>query len=116
MFPENPFLQLVLPRARRALGRIQSLIWSEVAPVSCSFAGACVEPLPFDSAKKLAFKPVRLPFHWGRLFDQGWFHQEIPAVSTGGAPLYLHWDDQGEGTAYLDGVPYYGLGILTAKR
>lgn len=110
MFPENPFLQLTLPRAIRALSRVQSLIWVEIAPVPCSFAGARSEPVTWASARKLAFTPVQLPFHWGRLFDQGWFKLEIPRVKTKG-PVYLQWRDQGEGTAYLNGVPFYGFDV-----
>jgi alpha-mannosidase len=66
--------------------------------------------LTWDAARKLAYKPVQLPFHWGRLFDQGWFKLELPKVKAKG-PLYIHWDDQGEGTVYVDGVPYYGFDV-----
>jgi alpha-mannosidase len=110
MLPENPFLQLTLPRANRALSRIQSLIWTEIAPVSCSFAGSQAAPVTWESARKLAFKPVRLPFRWGRLFDQGWFKLDLPRVKTK-ERLYLHWNDQGEGTLYIEGVPFYGFDI-----
>jgi len=110
MFPENPFLQLTLPRVSRALHGIQALIWKEIAPVSCRFAGAQAAPLKWEAARKLSYKPIRLPFHWGRLFDQGWFQLEIPKVKAKG-PVYLHWDDQGEGTAYVDGVPFYGFDV-----
>jgi alpha-mannosidase len=110
MLPENPFLQLTLPRVSRALSRIQSLIWTEIAPVSCLFGGAQAAPVPWELARKLAYKPVRLPFRWGQLFDQGWFQLEIPKVKAKG-PVYLHWEDQGEGTLYLDGVPFYGFDV-----
>jgi alpha-mannosidase len=110
MFPDNPFLQLTFPRVSRALARIQSLIWTEVAPVSCSFAGSQASPLLWESARKLSFTPVELPFHWGHLFDVGWFRLDLPQV-TATDPLYLHWDDQGEGTVYLEGVPFYGFDV-----
>ena len=110
MLPENPFLQLTLPRVSRALSRIESLIWTEMALVPCLFGGAHTTPVTWESARKLAYKPVRLPFHWGRLFDQGWFKLDIPRVKAKG-PVYLHWNDQGEGTAYLDGVPFYGFDV-----
>ena len=108
MLPENPFLQLTLPRASRALTRLQALIWTEVAPVSCAFAGAQAAPVKWEAARKLVYKPIQLPFHWGQLFDQGWFKLELPKVK---GPVYLHWDDQGEGTVYLGGVPYYGFDV-----
>jgi len=110
MLPDNPFLQLTLPRVSRALSRVQLLIWKEIAPVACSFGGAHAVPLKWESARKLAYKPIRLPFHWGKLFDQGWFRLDLPKVKTKG-PVYLHWHDQGEGTAYLDGVPFYGFDV-----
>jgi alpha-mannosidase len=110
MLPDNPFLQLTLPRANRALSRLQGLIWTEVAPVPCAFAGSFATPVTWEAARKLAFKPVRFPFQWGRLFDQGWFRLDLPRVKAKG-PVYLHWQDQGEGTVYLDGVPFYGFDV-----
>ena len=112
MLPENPFLQLVLPRVSRALSRVQSCIWSEVEGVPCFFAGARAVPVTMDSARNLKFRPVELPLHWGMLFDQGWFRLELPKAARGtNRPLYLHWNDQGEGTAYIDGVPFYGFDV-----
>ncbi|MEI8310882.1 MAG: glycoside hydrolase family 38 C-terminal domain-containing protein, partial [Verrucomicrobiota bacterium] len=110
MFPQNPFLQLTLPRAVKAIARVEAQIWSEIEPVDCAFGGAFEEPVSFDKAKKLAFRPIRLPFHWGKVFDQGWFRLKIPAEKSR-EPLYLHWNDQGEGTAYIDGVPFYGFDV-----
>lgn len=110
MLTENPFLQLTTPRVLRAFGRLQKMIWKEIAPVAVSYAGNQVELLPFKEARKKKFKPVKLPFHWGQLFDQGWFKLEIPRVKADGQ-IYLHWEDQGEGTAYIDGVPYYGFDV-----
>jgi alpha-mannosidase len=110
MFPANPLLQLTLPRVNRALSRIQLLVWNEVAPVACSFAGAEASPKSWEAAKTLSYAPVELPFHWGKLFDVGWFKLELPNVTTKD-PIYLHWNDQGEGTAYLDGVPFYGFDV-----
>src|SRR5262249_18230544 len=109
-FPANPFLQLTLPRVNPALDRLQKLIWREVAPVRVSFAGNQPEHLNFDQARRRNFKPVKLPHHWGQLFDQGWFKLDLPKI-TGREHLYLHWLDQGEGTVYLDGTPYYGFDV-----
>jgi alpha-mannosidase len=110
MLPDNPFLQLTIPRATRTLSRLHALIWKEVAAVPCSFAGSRPVPVVWESARKLAYKPVDFPFRWGQLFDQGWFKLRVPRVEEKGT-IYLHWDDQGEGTAYVDGVPYYGFDV-----
>jgi alpha-mannosidase len=110
MLPENPFLQLTMPRAGRALERLKEMIWTEIAPVPVSFSGAGPNATRWEAARKLSYKPVRLPFHWGKLFDCGWFKLELPRVKTKG-PVYLHWHDQGEATAYLDGVPFYGFDV-----
>ena len=110
MLTQNPFLQLTLPRAIKALSRVESLIWTEVSPVECAFGGSFREPILFDKAKRLKFQPIKLPFHWGQAFDQGWFRLTLPARKER-EPLYLHWNDQGEGTAYIEGVPYYGFDV-----
>ncbi|HEX4141582.1 MAG TPA: glycoside hydrolase family 38 C-terminal domain-containing protein, partial [Candidatus Methylacidiphilales bacterium] len=110
MLPDNPFLQLTLPRVHAAVGRLQALLWQEVAPVACSFAGAGAVPVTWEAAHKLKFKSIQLPFHWGRLFDVGWFKLVLPPVLPKGQ-LYLNWQDQGEGTAYVDGVPYFGFDV-----
>ncbi|MBN8709112.1 MAG: alpha-mannosidase [Verrucomicrobia bacterium] len=110
MLPDNPFLQLVLPRAHSVLDRIQSLIWVRAGAVACEFGGAFRDAIPFDQAKALSYEPVKLPFHWGQIFDRGWFRVRVPE-SAGGRPLYLHWRDQGEGTVYIDGTPYYGFDV-----
>jgi alpha-mannosidase len=110
MVPENPFLQLTLPRVTQALARVQASIWHEVAPVPVSFGGTSASHVDLYAARDRLYRKVELPFHWGRLFDQGWFRLDLPpAAST--TPLYLHWQDQGEGTAYIDGLPYYGFDV-----
>jgi alpha-mannosidase len=110
MFPTTPFLQLTIPRVLRALDRVKGEIWREVAPVTISFGGSQPEHISFAEARKRKFKRVSLPFHWGKLFDQGWFRLDIPRVKDS-SQLYLHWQDQGEGTLYLDGTPYYGFDV-----
>ncbi len=110
MFPDNPFLQLTLARALTLLGRLPATFWTETAAIPCCYAGSVARPIPFADACRQTFEPVKLPFHWGRLFDQGWFRLDLPSVE-GDGPLYLHWNDQGEGTAYIDGVPFYGFDV-----
>lgn len=111
MLPENPFLQLVLPRATSAFERIQAAIWSPVVDIRCEFGGSFATAISFDEARSLRYEQVTLPFCWGSLFDHGWFRLAIPALGDGEDALYLHWSDQGEGTVYIDGVPYYGFDV-----
>jgi len=51
---------------------------------------------------------VKVGEAWGKLYDQRWFHIEIPAPDKGRA-WTLEWRDQGEATLYVDGLPYYGF-------
>jgi alpha-mannosidase len=108
MLPDNPFLQLVLPRAASVLGRLQALIWSPEADVEVAFGGSFVDPMGVEEASELSFRTVELPFSWGNLFEQGWFRVLLPEHS---GELYLHWYDQGEGTVYRNGVPFYGFDV-----
>ena len=112
MFADNPFLQLTFPRVARALGDLKGCLWQEVPELGVSFSGASEKIFDFQTACGLSYKEIELPFCWGRLFEQGWFRLELPELpATDSGPLYLFWDDQGEGTAYVDGVPYYGFDV-----
>lgn len=106
----NPFLQLTMPRVRRADQRLRLLLWHEVAPVEVSYADGEQDGLDVEQARDVSFSKVELPFHWGRLMRTRWFKLAFPDTESDG-PLYLHWRDQGEGTLYLDGVPYYGFDV-----
>ncbi len=106
----QPFLQLTLPRAHKTLGRLKKMIWGIPQPLPVTFAGAHNLQIPVESARKRSFTPVELPFHWGRLMYQGWFHVDFPAAAPG-KTRWLRWDDQGEGTLYLNGVPHYGFDV-----
>ncbi len=110
MLKQNPFLQLTLPRVAKALSRVEARIWSDVADVPCEFGGAFEKPISYREACKLKFQPIQAPFPWGRLFDQGWFRLTLPR-RVHGDEVFLQWRDQGEGTAYVKGVPYYGFDV-----
>ncbi len=58
---------------------------------------------------RLTYKPVELPFHWGKLFDRGWFRLELPRTKTKGASLPA-LERPGGRHAYIGGVPFYGFG------
>ncbi|MCC5844051.1 MAG: alpha-mannosidase [Verrucomicrobia bacterium] len=108
--PQNPFLQLTPPRVVKALNHLRSLIWEHPEPVNVSFSASRDEDIPFAKAKMLSYTPVTLPFAWGKLFQTGWFHLELPPPASG-SPRYLHWRDQGEGTLFFEETPYYGFDV-----
>jgi len=110
MLPESPFLQTTYHRVDRALARIGEMIWSPVEELPISFGGARPDFIGCEEAERLEYSPIKLPFHWGKLFDQGWFRIELP-VSRRAADLYLHWIDQGEATVYVEGKPFYGFDV-----
>jgi len=114
MLTDNPFLQLTYPRLKASEERVKRLIWHKVADVTVAFAGNTSEHRTHAATAELMFKPVTLPFIWGQLFDQGWFEIRLPAklpAPPAKSPLYLHWNDQGEGTLYVDGMPHYGFDV-----
>ena len=54
---------------------------------------------------------MRAGEEWGRLYDQRWCRVTIPA----GGGRWLHWDEQGEATLFVDGVPFYGFDVAHFK-
>lgn len=108
-----------MPRVVGALGRLESLIWHKVSDLECAFGGSGPQYQGWAEAKKAKFRKVKLPFSWGRIFDEGWFELKVTSWSSDG---WLCWRDDGEGTLYVDGVPYYGFDVahrfckLPAKR
>ena len=110
-FPQNPFLQLTLPRVQGALTRLQKELWEDPVPVEVAFAGSHRDALPFSEARERDYKPVALPFTWGKLFETGWFHLKFPDADATDRPRFLQWHDQGEGTLFLEETPYYGFDV-----
>jgi len=106
--PANPFLQLTTPRVLSSLARLRESIWEEIGDVECFFGGAVPRSLGFKEALGLDYRKVRLPFEWGRVFDEGWFEL---GISDWPKDAYLCWMDDGEGPLHVDGVPYYGFDV-----
>lgn len=108
-----------MPRVTGALKRLEASIWHKVSDVQCAFGGSGPRSQSWDEARKANFRPVKLPFSWGRLFDEGWFELKVASWPSDG---WLCWRDDGEGTLYADGLPYYGFDVahrfckLPAKR
>jgi alpha-mannosidase len=108
MLSDNPFLQLVPARARTYIVHLQNLIWGPPVSLEAEWTGCGSEHLSFERAAARKRTPIRKPFHWGREYDQAWFRFELPPEVRGGN-WFFEWKDQGEATAYIDGVPWAGL-------
>ena len=115
MLPENNLLQLVPGRINMLLGRLKQQIWHPIAPVTDLHASeASPNHVTWAGVAKLALSPIsqaELPQFWGKLWDQRWVKVTLPSNLPQDEELYLEWDDQGEATAYINGVPHYGLDI-----
>ena len=108
ILPSSPLLQLVPPRVGKALQRLEAMIWRDPVPLTdISHAAATAAHLPFEQARTLPRQRAEGEFFWGKYFDQKWFQLTIPGGAAAGT--YLHWPQQGEGTAYVDGQPFYGF-------
>jgi len=106
----HPFLQLTLPRVHRTEERLRKQLWLDPQPVEVSFMEEEIDGLGYEEAASASYRKVKLPFHWGRLMHTRWFKLAFPEAADG-RTRYLQWHDQGEGTLYLDGVPYYGFDV-----
>jgi alpha-mannosidase len=107
MFALNPLLQLTPLRTQSVVARLAGKIWHDPRPVRVEATAARPDHVSLAMAKRAARRPVREGDAWGRLYDQRWCRVTIP---TGGG-RWLHWDEQGEATLYVNGVPFYGFDV-----
>lgn len=103
----NPLLQLTPLRAQRGVTRLAEMIWHDARPLRVEATAAHPEHVPLAAAKKLPRRTVRDGEAWGRLYDQRWSRVTIPV----GGPRWLHWDEQGEATLFIDGTPFFGFDV-----
>lgn len=107
MLPINPLLQLTPLRAQRGVLRLTEMIWSEARPLRVEATAARPDHVPLAVARKSPRRAVSAGAGWGRLYDQRWCRVAIPA----GGGRWLRWDEQGEATLFVDGVPFYGFDV-----
>ena len=107
MFAPNPLLQLTPLRAQRGVTRLAELIWHDPQSLRVEATPARPDHVPLALAKKAPRRLVREGEGWGRLYDQRWCRVTIPA----GGGRWLHWDEQGEATLHVNGVPFYGFDV-----
>ncbi len=112
MLPRTFLTQLIPARVGEAMRRAQGRIWRPL-PGECRVEQT-VPSLVFKTVKEVAagdFRPVpSTSFNWGPKYAQSWFRVTLPAP-VGSETRYLRWEDQGEATAYINGVPYSGLDV-----
>lgn len=107
MLPINPLLQLTPLRTQRGVLRLAEMIWLNPQPLRIEATAPRPDHLSLAAAKKLPRKPATLGTGWVRLYDQRWCRVLIPS----GRGRWLHWDEQGEATLFVNGVPYYGFDV-----
>lgn len=107
MLPLNPLLQLTPLRTQRGVARLAEIIWHDPRALRVEATATRPDHLPLAAAKKLPRRAVRDGTAWGRLYDQRWCRVALPA----GGPRWLHWDEQGEATLFIAGVPFFGFDV-----
>ncbi|HRI83202.1 MAG TPA: alpha-mannosidase, partial [Opitutaceae bacterium] len=107
MFAPNPLLQLTPLRTQSAVARLAGMIWQDPQPLRVEATVARPDHVPLAAAKRVGRRPVRDGEAWGRLYDQRWCRVAIPA----GGGRWLHWDEQGEATLFVNGAPFYGFDV-----
>jgi len=107
MFAPNPLLQLTPLRTQSAVARLAGSIWHDPRPVRVEATTARPDHVSLAAAKRATRRAVREGEAWGRLYDQRWCRVTIPA----GGGRWLHWDEQGEATLHVNGVPFYGFDV-----
>lgn len=107
MFPTNPLIQLTPLRTQRGVARLAELIWRQPRSLAVEATAARPDHIALAAARKATRRPVRAGEAWGRLYDQRWCRVTIPA----GGGRWLHWDEQGEATLFVNGKPFYGFDV-----
>ena len=107
MFPLNPLLQLTPLRTQRGVTRLAEMIWQDPQPLRVEVTATRPDHVPLATAQKAPRRAARDGGSWGRLYDQRWARVAIPA----GAGRWLHWDEQGEATLFVNGLPFYGFDV-----
>jgi alpha-mannosidase len=106
-------LQLVPNRVAATVERLRSQVWARARAIAVHATEPTADHATWSQAHSRARVPVAQGSNWGRLYDQRWCHLDLSDSSPddAGAPVYLEWQDQAEGTLYVDGVPYFGFDV-----
>jgi len=109
MLSNHSLPQLIPPRVRGALLRLQQEIWTHSVALTPEVTPAQPEQRPLSDAKKETRAPLAPNSFWGRLFDQRWCRLALPQPADG--HTWLNWRDQAEATLYVDDKPFYGFNV-----
>lgn len=109
MLSQHSLPQLIPPRVRGAILRLQQDIWTNAVPLSVEATTALPEQRTLAQAKTEPREAVAPNCFWGRLFDQRWCRLVLPAPAD--ENTWLNWRDQAEATLYVDDKPFYGFNV-----
>jgi len=107
MLPINPLVQLTPLRTQRGVTRLLETIWHDARPLAVESTAARPDHVPLAVARKARRARTPAGQSWGRLYDQRWSRVVLPA----GGGRWLHWDEQGEATLFVNGLPFYGFDV-----
>ena len=107
MLPLNPLLSMTPLRAQRGVLRLAEMIWSDTRSLRVEATASRPDHVSLAAGRKFPRRAVRAGETWGRLYDQRWCRVTIP---TGGG-RWLRWDEQGEATLFINGMPFYGFDV-----
>ncbi len=105
--PPNPLILLTPLRVQRGVARLAEMIWHDARALRVEATAPRAQHLNLAAAQRLPRRAAKPGSAWGRLFDQRWCRVALPP----GPRRWLRWDEQGEATLYLDGVPFYGFDV-----
>ncbi|MDF3128135.1 glycoside hydrolase family 38 C-terminal domain-containing protein [Kiritimatiellaeota bacterium B1221] len=107
MLRPNQLPQLILPRVDSAVNRLSNLIWESTSPLTVEATSAQPDQCSLQEAKTRKRSILKNESFWGKLFDQRWC--KIVFEHPTGENDWLHWEDQGEATLYVNDEPYWGF-------
>ncbi len=104
--------KLHFQKIQKRVDEIGGLVWTWRTDIADVAAAETMEHLSLEQARKLAFKPVKGGFSWGKPWSTAWFRIRfrIPAQFKGHA-VSLLFNPRGECIIFRDGVPVQGLDV-----
>lgn len=112
---QNPLPQLIPRRVGKLKAQVDALLWQHVQRLEVVGGPVNLQPIDLAAGRRQALRPVRPGEHFGPPrggWHQRWFKVQVPAVRAGESRRrFLHWQCEGETTAYVDGEPWAGLDL-----